>query len=308
MKKLNISVITAVYMAEAIVEPLVNKLTKELDKITNSYEIILVEDCSTDNSWKEIEKLCNQNKKLIGIKLSRNFGQHIAITAGLEKSRGENIVFMDCDLQDNPENISKLLNKKNEGFEIVFTRRKKRKHGLIKKSFSFFYNKLFKLFSDENFDINTGSLVLFSMKVKNSFLSVKDKERLYIQILKWTGFSSTYLEVDHEKRHSGRSSYTSFKIIKLGIQGWVFNSNKLLHLNIYFGLIISLLSLISLLTLLFLRFFFHFLIGWPSLIAVILMSSGIIMVNIGVLGIYIGKIFKEIKNRPLYIIEKEINN
>ncbi|MDX1628903.1 MAG: glycosyltransferase family 2 protein, partial [Fulvivirga sp.] len=225
---MKLSVISPVYMAEKIVPELVKQVKSAVKGLTEDFEIILVEDGSKDNSWGAIEAECSKDKRIKGIKLSRNFGQHYAITAGINAAVGDNIVLMDCDLQDNPKHIQVLMEKRNEGYEIVFTKRKKRKHGLIKTLNSKIYNALFRIFSDKNYDINIGSLVLFSKRVQKEFLRLKDAERLYIQFLKWLGFETTTVEVEHNPRWEGKSSYNFFKLVKLGIQGWTAHSDKLL--------------------------------------------------------------------------------
>ena len=138
-----ISVVSPVYFAEKIVEELVKRIEQSLKEITDNYEIILVEDAGPDNSWEKIEDICKNNKNVKGIKLSKNFGQHKAISAGVKEARGNNIVLIDCDLQDNPSDIKLLYAKRKEGFNIIFTREKKRKHGILKTISTLLYNKLF---------------------------------------------------------------------------------------------------------------------------------------------------------------------
>jgi len=302
-----ISIISPVYKAEKIVSELVRQIERAVSKITLEYEIILVEDFSRDHSWDEILKICKQNSKIKGIKLSRNFGQHYAISAGVAKSNGDNVILMDCDLQDNPEDIIKLFEKRKEGFDIVFTKRKNRKHGLIKSLNSYLYNKLFSFFSEKKYDINAGSLVLFTRRVAIEFNKLEDKDRLYLQILKWLGFKSVTIEIEHRNRYEGKSSYSFIALIKLGIQGLTSHSDKLLRLSIYIGLSLSFVSFILGIFIILRYFFYKLLPGWPSIIVTILFSTGLILLSNGIMGIYIGKIFEQSKKRPLYIIEEEIN-
>ena len=307
LKKPYITIVSPVYKAEKIVDELVKRIETEIVKITLDYEIILVEDCSPDKSWSKILENCRRNNKIKGVKLSRNFGQHYAISAGVLKSKGENIVLMDCDLQDNPKDIKKLIDKREEGFDIVFTKRIQRKHSFIKSFNSYLYNKLFAVFSDKKYEFNVGSLVLFSCKVAKEFNKFKDKDRLYLQMLKWLGFNSTTVEVEHNKRYEGESSYNLYKLLKLGIQGWTSHSDKLLKISIYIGVLLSLLSFSFGIIIIIKYFFYSLQPGWPSIIVAILFSTGLILSSLGVIGIYIGKIFEQSKNKPLYIIEEEIN-
>ena len=302
-----ISIVSPVYMAESILDELVDRISNEIGNLKLAFEIILVEDASPDNSWRKIEKICLKYDFVKGIKLSRNFGQHYAITAGVEASNGDVVVLMDCDLQDNPSDIKQLLDQYYSGFDIVFTSRIERKHNFFKKALSLVYQKSFRIFSDKNFDINMGSLVLFSSQVRGAFLKVSDQDRLYIQILKWVGFSSTIVRVEHDERHSGKSSYTFVKMMRMAIEGWTSHSEKLLRLSIYMGFTLSVGAIVGILVILISYFTNGFQSGWASIFVLILFSTGVIQFSIGILGIYIGKIFKQVKNRPLYIIEKSMN-
>ena len=302
-----ISVVSPVYRSEKIVDELVKRLSESLSEITDNYEIVLIEDGGGDNSWKKIEENCLKDKKVKGIKLSRNFGQHYAITAGMSKASGDIIVIMDCDLQDDPDHIKKLLEEYEKGFDVVFTRRVGRKHSFFKMITAKIYNSLFKLFSDKNYDLNVGSMTMISKRVKDEFLKLKDQDRLYIQLLKWVGFRSTYVPVEHRERFEGNSTYSISKLFVTALQGWTSYSDKLLRLSIYTGLIISILSLLGGVSIVLSYFLLKFQPGWPSLIVAILFSTGLILMSIGIAGIYIGKIFEQTKERPLYIIDEKLN-
>jgi glycosyltransferase involved in cell wall biosynthesis len=303
----HISVISPVYKAENILDELVKRITSEIEKITSDYEIILVEDGSPDNSWQKIKENCAKNDKVKGIKLSRNFGQHYAVTAGIENSFGEYLIIMDCDLQDDPIFIKQLIYEAQNGNDIVYTKRKKRAHSFSKSMTSKIYNLLFTFFANKEYDVDAGSLILFSKKVAIEFLKIKDKDRLYLQIFKWLGFKSCTVEVVHNERFEGNSSYTLIKLIKLGIQGWTSHSDKLLKLSIYLGFFIASVSFALGLSIFVFWIYHPFQAGWPSLILSIFFSTGLILMSIGILGIYIGKTFEQSKNRPLYIIDNKLN-
>jgi len=305
--EITISVVSPVYKAGKIVDELVKRISEEVSKITDKYEIILVEDCGGDNSWEKIQENCSKDKRVKGIKLSRNFGQHYAITAGMKESTGDIVVIMDCDLQDDPAHISTLLGEFNKGYEVVFTKRVGRKHSFFKMISAKIYNSLFRLFSDKNYDLNVGSLTMISARVKNEFIKLKDQDRLYIQLLKWIGFKSTYVPVEHRERFEGNSTYTMSRLFITAIQGWTSYSDKLLRISIYSGLIISFVSLLIGIYIVIIYFLKSFQPGWPSLIVAILFSTGLILMSIGVTGIYIGKIFEQTKERPLFIVDKKIN-
>jgi len=304
---LKISVVSPVYKAGKIVDELVNRVSAEVSLLTDNYEIILVEDCGGDNSWEKIEENCTNNKNVKGIKLSRNFGQHYAISAGLQEASGDIVVIMDCDLQDDPVHLKKLLDEYKKGYDVVFTKRISRKHSFFKMVTAKIYNSLFSLFADKNYDLNVGSMTMISSRVKDEFVKLKDQDRLYIQLIKWIGFNSTYVSVEHRERFEGRSTYSISKLFMTALQGWTSYSDKLLRLSIYSGLLISVITLLVGIYILISYFLKSFQPGWPSIIVAILFSTGLILMSIGITGIYIGKIFEQTKQRPLFIIDKKLN-
>ncbi len=302
-----LSVISPVFQAEGIVDELVKRIKTELLKITDHFEIILVEDGSADDSWSKIAQNCRQDPRVKGLKLSRNFGQHYAVSAGLAKATGKWLVIIDCDLQNAPEDIHQLLKYAHEGYEIVFTKRIKRKDGFWKSISARIYNFLFKLLSDKNYDLDAGSMTLFSRKVRDEFLKFTERDRLYLQILKWLGFRSIYVPVEHHERYAGKTSYSMTKLFNLALQGWVFNSDRLLKISIYLGFFLASISFLAGILVIIRRFVHHLQAGWASIFVLILFSTGLMLMSIGITGIYIGKIFQQSKNRPLYIIDEELN-
>lgn len=305
--KEKITVVSPVYKAGKIVDELVKRVSSEISALTDEYEIILVEDCGGDDSWEKIENNCRQNGNIKGIKLSRNFGQHYAISAGLREATGDLIIIMDCDLQDDPVHFNKLYNEYRKGNDVVFTKRISRKHSLFKSVTAKIYNSLFVIFADKNYDLNVGSMTMISRRVRDEFIKLKDQDRLYIQLIKWIGFKSTYVPVEHRERYEGKSTYSVSKLFFTAMQGWTSYSDKLLRLSIYSGLFISFITLLVGIYIVASYFMKSFQPGWPSLIVAILFSTGLILMSIGIAGIYIGKIFEQTKERPLYIIDKKIN-
>ncbi len=300
-----ISVISPVYQAVNIIDTLVGKLEEVMSD--KNYEIILIDDGSSDNGWLNIVAHMQRNGRIKGIKLSRNFGQHAAVSAGVEYCVGQTIVVMDCDMQDHPQDIPKLIEAQQQGFDIVFTKRINRQHSFFKNTTAAIYNWLFRLISNKNFDVNQGSLVLFNRKVANEFNRLKDADRLYIQLLKWTGFKSTYVPVEHHKRQEGNSTYSLSKLFRIAIEGLTSHSDKLLRLTVASGFILSACSFIGIAVIVFLYLLYGFQAGWPSIMVTILFSTGLVLTSIGIAGIYIGKIFNQVKDRPLYVVEEKIN-
>ena len=307
MNKPYLSIVSPVYGAEKIVDELVKRIVEESAKVTDNFEVILVEDGSPDNCWEKIQQNCAADKRVKGIKLSRNFGQHNAISAGLETSKGQFIIIMDCDLQDNPKDFKLLLDKANEGFDTVFTRRIDRKHSFIKKHLSRYYNKLFKLISKKEFSLDNGSLYLINRKVVDIIINLKEKPILMGQVIRWVGFEIGFIEVKHNVRLEGNSSYSLSKLLSMVWDGWISNSDRLLRIVIYIGIVISFFSFLFGLSIIFLKFYRGFAVGWSSIIVTILFSTGLILISLGILGLYVGKIFEQTKDRPLFIIDKKLN-
>lgn len=304
---MKLSIVSPVYRAEAIVSELTKRIEASVSEITDDYEIILVEDCGPDLSWLEIEAICEANERVKGIKLSRNFGQHYAITAGLDYSTGDYAIVLDCDLQDNPQDFAKLLEKAAEGYDVVFTTRRGRKHGIWRGGMSAIYKKVFSLISDERFAVNNGSLFLVSRQVMNAIGGLKERQRLIGQVIRWVGFPTTYVEVEHGERFAGNSSYSLSAQIRLAVEGWIAHSDRLLRLSIYAGLACATVSIVAALLIVALHFSVGFAVGWPSVITSILLSTGLILTSIGVCGLYVGKIFEEVKQRPLYVVQTILN-
>ena len=305
---MDISIVSPVYQAEKIIDELVKNIIRSVSKLTDNFEIILVDDCSLDNSWAEIMKCCKTDKRVKGMKLSRNFGQQYAITAGLEASKGNFVVVMDCDLQDDPEYIPELYKKINEGYDLVFTRMKKKSHSLSKRLYSKLFSVLFSWLSDSDFyNYNTNGFSILSRRVVESFCKVNDVHRHYLFILKWLGYKHTYIEVSHKDRYTGESSYSFRKLCLHALNGIVSQSDKLLRLSISLGFVFSFISLFVLIVILAMYLFHGYKEGWASIVCIILLSAGLILISNGVIGIYIGKIFEQVKNRPLYLVNERIN-
>jgi len=298
-----ISVVSPVYQAENLIVLLVQRTQAVLEKINPAYEIILVEDGSTDDSWQEIAKLARQDQRIKGIKLSRNFGQHYAITAGLDVSRGDWVVVMDCDLQDAPEEIPAFLVKAQAGFDVVLAQRQNRKHTFFKKVFSrIFYNILSYLTGVEQ-DSSIANFGLYNRRIVNAVNTLRESIRYFPAMVKWVGFRTTTIAIEHQARPAGRSSYNIKKLVNLALDIMMAYSDKPLRLTVKFGILISFFSfLASIIT--FIRALKGDIavLGYASIIISIWFFSGILISIVGMVGLYIGKIFEGVKARPLYII------
>jgi glycosyltransferase involved in cell wall biosynthesis len=304
----HVSVVIPVLNESSLIPELISRVKLNLEKFTSDFEIILVDDGSSDETWKSISTAATNERRIRGIKFSRNFGHHYAITAGLNKSSGDWVVVMDGDLQDRPEVIPDLYQKSQEGYEIVFVSRQNRPEKLYyriaQKMFYFILNKL----SGIRFDSRQANFSIITRKVVNAFKDFPEYARFYGSTILWLGFSRTFIVADHGSRYSGRSSYTFKKRIQLALDVILSFSERPLKFAIYLGLIISSISIIGS-AWIFIRTlkWGYSVLGWPSLIFSIFFLGGIILTVLGIMGIYIGRIFQQVKNRPLYIISSQIN-
>jgi dolichol-phosphate mannosyltransferase len=307
LENMKISIISPVYKAEKIIEELVEQIEIAFSGITANYEILLIEDHSPDNSWDVIRKLAKENKKIKGIKLSRNFGQHKAIEAGMETCSGDYVIVMDCDLQHNPKYIIDLVNKIQEGYDLVLTKTKQRKHNFIKNFTAKIFYKFLRFIGNHNMDESISNYSILSKKVVEAYNKYNDYNKAYLWVLNWIGFDSAIIEIEHSNRSSGKSSYSFKNLIKLALNIAVSNSERLLYMTFYIGLITSILSFLGIITIMIRYFFYNSLMGWSSLIVFIMFFSGMILTSIGVVAVYLGKTYEQTKNRPRYLISKKIN-
>jgi dolichol-phosphate mannosyltransferase len=307
-KPIHISVVTPVYGCAGSLYKLYERLKKTLSGITNDFEIIMVNDASPDNAWEIIMQLAQQDKRVKGINFSRNFGQHRAITAGLDYANGDWVVVMDCDLQDQPEEIIKLYKKAQEGYDIVWGQRVQRQDSFFKKLNSKLFHIVYNYFTELDKNETIANFSIVSHKVIKQMSQMREQNRSYPIFLEWLGFKSIQIPIKHAQRECGKSSYTFSKLINMAIDNIVSQSNKPLKLSIKFGFFVSFLSVLYA-TYLIIRYFIYKtpVEGWTSVMVSIYFIGGLIFANMGILGLYIGKIFDETKNRPLYVIKNTIN-
>lgn len=307
-EQVKISIISPVYKAENIVDKLVNRIVNSVSKITDSYEIILVEDCGPDNSWSKIVENCTKNSKIKGIKLSRNSGQQHAIQAGLDASKGDFIVTMDCDLQDQPEEIIKLYNKALEGFEIVVASRKNRQDDAFKRMLSrIFYNTLGYL-TETKQDRTVANFACYHRCAVDAMAQVKDHNRYYPMLQQLVGFNYAKVEIEHAEREDGKSSYSFGKRLRLAMDTILTFSDKPLRLAVKFGVFLSFLSIIAAIAMVILYVYSDIVVeGWASILLLLTFLSGTIISVLGMVGLYVGKTFESVKQRPTYIIHKTKN-
>ena len=302
-----ISIVSPVYRAEKILPILVSEINLVMERIGEDYEIILVDDRSPDNSWEVMKVLSSPNSKIKSIRLSRNFGQHSAIFAGLTKTKGDWVVVMDCDMQDQPKEIAKLYKKTLEGYDIVLGQRENRKDKFLKKLSSKLFYKVFNYLSGGQFNNEIGNFGIYKKKVIDSILNISDYIKFFPLFINWVGFKSVSIPIEHGEREEGKSSYSISRLLKLAFNVIVSFSDKPLRLFINFGLGISILSFVLGIYYLYLSITHKITQpGFSSLILSIWFLSGIIISCIGIVGVYLGKTFDQAKNRPTFIIDEEL--
>jgi dolichol-phosphate mannosyltransferase len=305
---MKLSIVSPVYRAELVLDELVERISNNIPSAFNSFEIILVDDFSPDKSWQKIVEISKKNKNVFGFKLSRNFGQHYAITAGLNQVTGDYVVVLDCDLQDQPEEIEKLFNESQKGFDIVLARRYERKDSLYKKTVSKLFYKTLSYLTGTKQDATVANFGIYSKQVINEVVKLEEKIKYFPTMVKWVGFSTSFVNVEHASRSEGKSNYNLKKLLNLALDIILAYSDKPLRLIIKFGLSIALISFAMVVYVLYEKVAGKVSVsGYASLIISIWFLSGCLLTTLGVVGLYIGKIFEGVKNRPSYIIEKTTN-
>lgn len=305
---MQLSIVSPVYHGEKMVEQLVERISKSVSTITPDYEIILVNDASPDNSWLKIKELCANNNRVKGINLSRNFGQHYAISAGLSLCSGEWIVVMDCDLQDRPEEIPHLYNKAQEGFDIVYARRVVRHDGFFKRMSSKIFHSVFDWLSGIKTDSSISNFGVYNKIVIDEYNKMGEMARSFDSLIKYLGFYTATVDVKHDSRGEGKSSYTLKKLLSLSFDVMISNTNKPLKMAIGFGFFMSFISFCLAVFNVIAKYVGNIGVeGYTSTVFSIWFVGGILLMMLGILGLYVGKIFDQVKQRPIFVIREKLN-
>lgn len=299
-----ISVVVPVYRCTPCLQPLYERLVVALASTVERFEIVLVDDRGGDGAWEAIQALAAADARVRGIRLSRNFGQHAAITAGLAEARGAWMVVMDCDLQDPPEKIPQLYAKAGEGFDIVYGRRRQKPASLVRRATARLYFKALNRFTGAGIQGEFGSFSLISRKVADGFLRFNDQDRHYVLILHWLGFDWAAVDYTPSARHSGRSSYSFGALLRHGLDGVFFQTTVLLRWIVYLGFVLSLVGTLLATYLIISRLAGTAFPGWTSIAVISLLGSGFIIISTGITGLYIGKVFEQVKGRPLFLVDQ----
>ena len=304
----HISIISPEYKGEKMVHELIKRIVASVTTITDNYEIILVNDASPDDTWQAITKECALNPKVKGLNLSRNFGQHYAITAGLAYAQGDWIVVMDCDLQDRPEEIPNLYTKAQEGYDIVLARRVHRRDKWLKRMSSDAHRVVFNYLSGQHIDNSIANFGIYKRCVIDEYNRMPERARAFGTLLQHLGFKRTAIDVEHAERAEGKSSYSLHKLLKLSFDVIISNSNKPLRLAVGLGFAMSFVSVLLALYNVIARLTGIIQVeGYTTTVFSIWFVGGLLLFIMGILGLYIGKIFDQVKGRQLYIVRDKIN-
>lgn len=303
-----ISVVAPVFKEAKVLPEFYRRVAFALLPVTHDFEIILVSDGGNDGSWEIIKQLSTADSRVKGVKFTRNFGQHLAISAGLDACDGDWVVVMDSDLQDRPEVIPTLFAKAQEGFEVVFVARKNRPEpALYQFAARLFYHAV-RFLAKTRYEPAHGNFSIISRRVVERYREMGETLRFYGGIVDWLGFERASIEAEHGERFAGQPGYNLRKRCKLASEIILAHSDRPLHFSVFFGLAISVLSGVTGIYMVVRSLFFrqYSVEGWTSLMVSMFFMSGIILLVLGIVGIYIGKIFNEIKRRPLYVIDDRI--
>ncbi|MBN7812936.1 glycosyltransferase family 2 protein [Algoriphagus sp. H41] len=298
-----LSIVSPVFRAENILHQLVARIKTAVP--VADFEIILVDDCSPDNSWQKITELAADHPEVSGIKLSRNFGQHYAITAGLDAAKGEWVVVMDCDLQDRPEEIPALLAKAKEGFDVVLARRANRQDGLLKRLSSRVFYRTLAWLTGSHQDETIANFGIYSKAVVREISNMRESIRYFPTMVRWVGFRQTVIDVVHAGNEGRQSSYNFKRLFNLALDIMLAYSDKPIRLTVKLGLLVALSGFVFACYTLF-RYLHGDIIvaGYASLIISLWVLTGFVLVTLGMVGLYVGKTFEGVKSRPIYIVEK----
>ncbi len=294
-----------VYGCESCLRALCERLTATLTAIVDSHEIILVDDRSPQLDWSVIHEIAEKDARVRGVRLCRNFGQHYAIAAGLEYARGNWTVVMDCDLQDPPEEIARLYAKTREGFPVVFARRMNRKDAKAKVGLSLAFSKVHGLLGGFEADSSIGNYSIISRKVVRQLRGFRERTRNYAMQVHWLGFQTAYIDVEHAQRHSGKSTYTLARQLRHALATVLSQSTRPLYVSAAFGLLMSVGAAGYAVHLMVRRFVYGLGVeGWTSVMVSLFFLFGCLIMNLGILGLYLGHIFLELKHRPAFVVEQ----
>lgn len=305
-----LSIVSPVYMAEATIPELVARIREAVTPLVADFEIVLVDDGSADRSWSLVTDECRADPRVKGVRLSRNFGQHFALTAALAHATGDHVVVLECDLQDDPAFIPELYRRAREGWDVVLAESKETERGPLRDLIARCFYRVFGALAGIRCNPGIGSYSVLSRRVVDAFLRFRDYRRGYIMVLAWLGFPAVTVPVVRQARARGKSGYTPIRLVAMALSLIIAYSEKPLFLTIYLGILLSLLSIIAG-AVVVVRYFTtnvgQVVLGWSSLMVTQFFFCGLVLMSLGVIGLYIGRIFEQVKQRPLFVVRETAN-
>ncbi len=309
-----ISLVIPCFNEAAVLGLLYERIQQAATKWDYDYEVILVDDGSSDTTWEQLQQFHEQDSRWKAVKLSRNFGHQLALWTGLQHAEGDAVVVLDADLQDPPEIIPEFLEKWDAGYDVVYAIRRKRKEGLFKRAAYFCYYRCLKMLSEISIPLDSGDFCVMDRRVVQALLSCNEQEPFIRGLRAWVGFNQTGLAYERAGRAAGEVKYTFSKLVKLGLNGIFSFSTKPLKLATWMGIACSSLAFVGILVVL-VRYLFAEQLkplgvqpvpGYASIIIAVLFLGGLQLVSLGIVGAYIGRIFQEVKGRPLTFISESV--
>lgn len=302
--KRKIAIVIPSFNEEGNIEVMVNSLHSVLQELPYKYELIFVDDGSNDKTLDILKKLSSTDEKLFFIELSRNFGHQNALKAGVDIAKANAVITMDGDMQHPPELIPQLIQKWEEGYDVVYTRREdNQKVSYFKKKTSKSFYNLMNYLSEVNFEPGTADFRLMDEKVVSVFADFSENELFIRGLVSWLGFKQFAIDYVPAERFSGKSKYTVKKMMRFAIQGITSFSTRPLHIAIFMGIGLSFFAFVFYVGyVLYSMYFGHIISGWASVISTIVFFGGLNLIVLGIIGMYIGKLFIQSKQRPNYLI------
>lgn len=302
------SIVVPVFNEEGNVDELYRRLVTTLEGLQRTFEIVFVDDGSRDGSYAAIERLFLADSRVRAVRFSRNFGHHLAITAGLDAARGEAVVLMDSDLEDRPEVIPELFAKLEEGYDVVYGVRKGRTHSLFKRLTSKLFVALMNRIADGEQQLNTSILRIARRPVIDAVAACREQYRFILGLFSWVGFRQIGIDVEHGHRFAGTTKYSLYKMVRLALTTITASSTLPLKAASFLGILVSSLAFAYAAVLLLKKVLWDTMVeGWTSTMVACLFLGGVQLICLGVLGEYIGRIYGEIQKRPLYVVASRLD-
>lgn len=299
-----LSILIPIYNEEKNIKELHSRLKRTQDAFQTPFEIIFVNDGSTDASPAELRAIASSDKHTKVVNLSRNFGHQLAIRAGLNFVSGDAVVIMDADLQDPPEFIESMARKWGEGYEVVYAVRKNRKENIFLRFLYFSFYRLLKVMSKIDIPLDSGDFCLMDRKVATILAAMPEQNPFLRGLRSWVGYRQIGVEYERKERFGGKTKYSFLKLVQLALDGILSFSDIPLRLSAFFGFLISVAALSQIVILFIKRLPVP---GTTAIAVLVLFLGGVQLITIGILGEYLGRIYEETKNRPLFLVKETIN-